>query len=168
MTFRNAYLLGFFICAGLLAYAYYLEHVQYLDPCPLCMVQRLAFYLVGAFFLLGGLHDPGRTGRRIYAVLIIGTGMLGAATAGRHLWLQNLPPDQVPDCGPGLEYMIQHLPLRETLQGLLHGSGECARIDWSFLGLSMPAWTLVWYLSLMAWAVLAALRHSRGERRIFR
>lgn len=162
---RKAYLTGFLACCGLLAYAYYLQHVAYLDPCPLCIFQRLAFMGMGMLFLIGGIHDPSGWGGRSYAMLVSLFGVLGAALAARHIYLQNLPPDQVPECGPGLSYLMDTLPMTEVLAKVLSGSGECAEIAWRFLGLSMPWWTLIWYVGLIAWAMAFGWKSTR--RHIF-
>ncbi|MEM6575213.1 MAG: disulfide bond formation protein B [Pseudomonadota bacterium] len=168
MRYRTAHLLTAVACAALLGYAYYLEYVKYLDPCPLCMVQRLVFYVLGALFLVSGLHSAGRGGRFAYGALQVAFGGLGIATAARHVWLQSLPPDQIPDCSPSLEYMVSNFPLGETLDKLLNASGDCASVDWTFLGQSMPFWTLVWFAGLTLWAAFWALRRPHADRRIFR
>lgn len=161
-SFRAQFLLGFLICAGLLAYALYLEHVQGLVPCPLCTFQRGAFALLGVVFLLGALHGPkGKGGRAIYGVLALAAGGLGIGVASRHLWLQSLPPDQVPACGPDLGYMMEAFPLGDVLRKVLTGSGECAKVDWSFLGLAMPAWALVWFVLLAIWGLYAAFKRRK-------
>ncbi len=141
---------AFLLCAGLLAYAYYLQFHDGLDPCPLCIFQRVAFLVTGLLFLAVAVHAPGQTGSRIYAVLIGLAGLAGAAIAGRHVWLQHLPPDQVPECGPGLDYMLEVFPLADTLKMVFTGSGECAEVSWTLLGLSMPAWALLNFLGLAA------------------
>jgi disulfide bond formation protein DsbB len=140
---------AFLTCAGLLGFAYY--HLQSrlgLDPCPLCVLQRAAFLLTGLIFLVAALHNPGRTGSRVYALLITVAALLGAAIAGWHVRLQHLPADRVPECGPGLDYMLEVFSLPDTLRMVFTGSGECADIAWSFLGLSVPAWSLVSFLCL--------------------
>ena len=134
---------GFAACAALMAYALYAEHVLMLAPCPLCVFQRIAVILLGVLLLVAALHHPGGRGRAAYAALIAFVAAGGAAIAGRHVWLQHLPPDQVPACGPGLGYIIESFPLSEALAMVFTGSGECAVSDWSFLGLSMPAWVLI-------------------------
>lgn len=158
-SFRWQFLLGAALCAALLGYALYAQHGMMLEPCPLCILQRVAFMVVGAVFLLGGLHAPKRSGGRIaYAILALIPAAAGAAVAGRHVWLQSLPPDQVPACGPGLEYMLEAFPLAKAMEMVFKGSGECANVDWSFLGLSMPAWTLVWFVALGLGALYAGFR----------
>ncbi len=139
---------GFGVCAALLAYAYYLQFYEYLDPCPLCIFQRVAVVAVGVSFLLAGALAGSRAGSRGAAMLIALSAGSGAAIAGRHVWLQHLPADQIPECGPGLDFMLRTLPLSETLSKVFTASGECAEISWQFLGLSMPAWVLVWFVAL--------------------
>ena len=115
---------------------------------------------LGLIALIGAIHNPIGYGRRIYAALAVLAGVLGAAVAGRHIYLQNLPTDQIPECGPGLEFMLSNMPLADALQKALAGSGECADVSWTFLGLSMPWWTLFWYFALSALMVTAARRRS--------
>jgi disulfide bond formation protein DsbB len=134
---------GFAVCAALTGYALYAQHVLALEPCPLCIFQRVAVIAMGAVFAVAALHGPGQVGRRAYAALIGLAGLAGAGVAGRHVWLQALPPEKVPACGPGLDYILEAFPLRDALQMVLSGSGECANVDWSLLGLSMPAWVLI-------------------------
>jgi len=135
-------------CASLLGYALYTQYFDYLDPCPLCIFQRVAFFWMGAIALLAVLHNPAQTGRRIYAGLIVAGAGIGAAIAGRHVWLQSLPPGEVPECGPGLNYMLETFPLMEVLSTVLRGSGSCAELQWSFMGLNMPMWSLIWFVGL--------------------
>jgi len=160
-SFRAQFGLGLACCLALLGYALYAQHQMFLDPCPLCIFQRLAFVGMGLAFLAGLLHGPGARGRRVYAVLVLLPALAGVAVAARHLWLQSLPPDQVPACGPGLQYMLDAFPLSKALTMVFSGSGECANADWYFLGLSMPAWTLVWYVALAGLAVWAGFRRHR-------
>ena len=117
---------------------------------------------MGAFALLAAIHNPGRIGQKIYAWLIVSAAVLGASIAGRHIWLQNLPAGEVPECGPGLNYMLENFPLMEVLETVLRGSGSCAEVIWSFLGMSMPMWTLAWYTGLglvTLWVVYRPSRH---------
>jgi protein dithiol:quinone oxidoreductase len=145
---RTINLAALVISVGLLTYAYYAQFYQGLEPCPLCIFQRVALMALAVIFLIAALHHPVAWGARVYAVLIVCAAAIGAAVAGRHIWLQSLPPDQVPECGPGLAYMLQAFPWSDTLRMVFTGSGECAQVDWRFLGLSMPAWVLVWFLTL--------------------
>ena len=148
MNKRWINLLGFVSCIGLMAYALYSQYVLLLDPCPLCILQRVAVIGFGIWFLLASLHNCRGWGRWIYAFLFTITTIFGATVAGRHVWLQSLPADQVPACGPGLGYMLDRFPLSKTLDMVFTGSGECANVDWNFLGLSMPTWVLIWIIGL--------------------
>ena len=160
ITQRQANLLGAVLCAGLMGYALYAQHVLGLQPCPLCIFQRVAVVGLGVVFLAAAIHGPGRGGARVYALLIALAAAVGAAVSGRHLWLQSLPPEKVPACGPGLDYMLEAFPFTEVLQTVLSGSGECATVDWSLLGLAMPAWVLIAVLALGLFGLWANLRRS--------
>ena len=147
---RIGYLLGFFVCAGLMGYALYLQYVMDLEPCPLCILQRVAVIAMGLVFLIAAFHNPGRTGAGVYALLQLVIGGAGAAIASRQVWLQSLPIDQVPACGMGLNYMLETLPFTDVLQKVLEGSGECAEKGWEFLHLSIAGWTLVFFVAMIA------------------
>lgn len=140
---RMLFLIGFLFCAGLIGTALYLEHIDGLEPCPLCVFQRIVVIAVGVWLLLAALHNPKTTGRRIYGAITFILAVVGGGIAARHVWLQSLPADEVPDCGPDLSYMIDTFPLAETLMMVFSGSGECAEVQWNFLSLSIPQWTLV-------------------------
>jgi disulfide bond formation protein DsbB len=145
---RQLNLAGFAACAGLMSFALYAQYQLYLDPCPLCVFQRMAVIAVGIVFLIAAIHSPTGWVGRVYALLIGFVAADGAAVAGRHVWIQNLPPDEVPACGPGFNYIMESFPLTEALSMIFQGSGECAEVHWQFLGLSMPGWTLVWFVGL--------------------
>jgi len=158
---RLAFGVGAIVCIGLLGFAYYLQYVQGLEPCPLCMVQRGFFYAVMALFILAAIHGPRNWGARVYAALIGVFALGGAAAAARQVWLQHLPPDKVPQCGPDLFFMLENFPLARTWEKLLYGTGECAKVDWTFLGLSIAGWSLVWFIALAVYAWVAASRPRR-------
>jgi len=136
-------LAGFLCCTGLMGFALYAQYVLLLDPCPLCVFQRVAVISIGIVFLIAALHNPSGWGGRVYTVLLALFAAGGAGVAAWHLHLQNLPPSEVPACGPGLNYMLENFPLGDALRMVFKGSGECADVVWSFLGLSMPAWVLI-------------------------
>lgn len=151
------------VCFGAIAYAIlWLQQGLGLEPCPLCVLDRVAFAVAGLAFLLAALHGPGRTGRRVYALLALPPLAFGIAVAGRHVWLQHLPADQVPACGPSLEYILDNFPLRQALDLVLRGSGSCAEIQWRFLGLSIPEWTLGLFIGLTLLAVAVLIRPGRA------
>ncbi len=143
MSQRTLFLLGFLFSAALIGFALYLEHVDGLAPCPLCVFQRVAVIVIGVWLLLAALHNPKTTGRRIYGAGTLVFALIGGSIAGRHVWLQGLPPEDVPECGPDLSYMIDTFPLADTLAMVLSGSGECAEVQWNFLSLSIPQWTFL-------------------------
>jgi disulfide bond formation protein DsbB len=147
---RTVNFAAFLIAAGamLIALFYFQEYLQ-LAPCPLCVFQRVGMIGAGLMFLLLVIHNPGTVGLRIYNVLGLLASGFGAAIAIRHIWLQNLPEDQVPACGPDLAYMMEAFPFQKMITMVLRGSGECADAQWSLLGLSIPGWTLVVFVILI-------------------
>ncbi len=136
----------------------FLERVLHLAPCPLCMTQRAFVVLVGLFALLAALHNPKGWGRRVYALLCTLAAFAGGAVAARHVWLQSLPEDLVPACGPSLEYMLDTFPLSETFKMVMMGDGNCADTMWTFLGLSIPMQTLILFVVLAAVSIYQLLR----------
>jgi disulfide bond formation protein DsbB len=149
------------VCAALLGFALYLQYYEFQDPCPLCILQRVAFIALGAVFLVAAMHGPRRTGSIVYSGLLFGIAGIGAAVAARHVWLQHLPPRQVPECGPGLEYLLRKLPPGQAFEKILKGSGECAEVGWRFLGLSIAEWSLFWFIVLGVSAALVAVCVAR-------
>ncbi len=155
---RTLNVAGFFACAGMMAYALYAQYALFLDPCPLCIFQRVAVIMLGVVLLVAALHDPPGRSTYVYAVLASLSTVAGAGVAGWHVRLQHLPPDKLPSCGPGLNYMLDNFPLGEALKMVFTGSGECANIDWQLLGLSMPAWVLIAMLAVGGMGVWNNLR----------
>jgi disulfide bond formation protein DsbB len=129
-------------------------------------LQRVAVISLGGIFLVAALHPAGVVGRRVYAVLLALVALAGSGVAGRHVWLTTLPPERIPACGPGLDFMLESFPLREALAMVLSGSGECASVDWQFLGLSMPAWVLVALVSLGMFGMVCNWHASRSTVRV--
>ena len=163
-SFRAQFALAALVCVALLAYAYYEQFAMHIEPCPMCIFQRLAFIAMAIVFIAGALHDPRHIGRRIYALLALLAGMIGAGIAARHLWLQLHPVDPLlAGCGPGLSYLLDAFPIADVIKKAFTGSGDCGQINWKFLGLTMPAWTLIWYGILGAGAVWAGFRRRAGE-----
>ncbi len=140
--------LGFIACAGLLGFAYFLQYYQDLEPCPLCIFQRLAIFAIGVVFALAALHNSSAWGAKIYGLLLLLIAGIGASISSRQLWLQSLPPEEMPACGPGLDYMLETFPLFETIATVFRGSGDCGEVLWTFLGLSIPGWTLLAFIGL--------------------
>jgi disulfide bond formation protein DsbB len=158
MSARAANTLGLLVCAGLLAYAYYAQFVMHLEPCPLCIFQRLGVLAIGIAFALAAAHDPARWGRRVYAVLIALAAAATVGIAARHVYVQHAPPGSIPACGASLDFMLKVFPLTDVLVKVLTGSGECAKVNWSVLGLAMPDWVLIAAAALGAWGLWANLR----------
>jgi len=155
---RFTFLLVFLAVVFLLGAAFYLEFARGLEPCPLCISQRLMLLAVGLVSLVAFLHNPATIGRRIYGLLVSLSAMGGLYFAGRQLWLQSLPADEVPACGPGITYMIDSFPMADVLKTLLTGDGNCAEIKWTWLGLTIPGWSAVGFAGLIAFGAWQAFR----------
>ena len=154
VTKRNLLLAGFLFSIFLIVYALYAQYVLGLEPCPLCILQRVAVIALGLSFLLLALRPPQRKQSKFLAsLLLVMISSAGVGIAARHVWIQNLPPEKVPGCGPGLDFMIANFPLSEVLEMAFSGSGECAEISWSFAFLSMPAWVIIWLIVLGSFGV---------------
>jgi len=147
--------LGLVACAAMLAYAWYAQVVLGLEPCPLCIFQRLGIGACALLFLLVTLQNPARVGARIYGAVLLLAALATMLVAARHLWIQHLPEGSVPACGASLGYLLEVFPLTDVIRKVLSGSGECARINWSLLGLSMPGWVLIAAAGLAALALYA-------------
>ncbi|WP_166262229.1 disulfide bond formation protein B [Marinobacter salicampi] len=165
MSRRLVFFLVFAVCAGLLAVAFYMEYVMGLEPCPLCWLQRIAFIAVGAVSLLAALHNPPGWGGRVYGLLLAVFAGAGLGIAGRQLWLQSLPADQVPACGPSVDYLLEVLPLFEVVATALRGTGDCAKVLWQFMGLSIAGWSAVFFtlMVITGLVLLAGYPRRRGS-----
>ena len=157
MTFRVGAALGTLVCALLLGFGYYLQYGQGLDPCPLCLVQRGFFYAVLLVLVVGAIHGRGKV---VYGGIAALFAAGGFAAAGRQVWLQHLPPDKVPQCGPDLYFMLDNFPLSRTLKTLVSGTGECAVVDWTFLGLSIAEWSLGWFAVLFGYSIWLGFKRA--------
>ena len=149
------------ICAALLAFGYYLQFVEGLEPCPMCVFQRLCYFAVIAITFAGAVHGPRRRAVFVYAGLTaIGAGV-GGAIAARQVWLQHLPPELVPECGPGLEFMLEMYPLADVIRHGLVGTGDCAEVDWTFLSLSIAEWSLLCFAAIVVSSLALGVLHGR-------
>ena len=153
---KNTHIVILLSVIGLMAYGLYSQYIDGLEPCPLCMTQRFFFCLAGAFAAIGLFHHK----HKLYGALIALSTLGGIASAGRQVWLQHLPPEQVPACGPSLQYMLETFPISDTLRALVTGDGNCAEVLWQFLGLSMPEWSLLWFIGLFILAVFQIVRRD--------
>lgn len=157
-SFRSQFLLGALACALILGYAFYSQFVDGFEPCPLCIFQRIAFAVLGLVFAVGALHGPRTHGaRRAYGLVGLAAALAGIGVAGKHVWIQMFPP-AMPSCAPGWDYLVQTKAPLDILRTVLGAKGDCSNIDWTFLGLSMPAWSLVCFVALSAWLMHAAFR----------
>ena len=161
MRARTENFLGALACGGLLAYAYYAQFALHLEPCPLCIFQRIGVLSIALLFAIAAVHDPVGWGRRLYAGLIALAALATIGVAMRQLYIQSLPPESVPACGASLDFMLKVFPLTDVLVKVLTGSGECAKVDWRFFGLAMPAWVLIAALCLGVWGLWGTLRRRR-------
>lgn len=159
--YRLVNVLGLLACLVAMGFALYLQHVVGLEPCPLCIMQRIAVFAAMGVLVIAILHNPRAVGQRVYALFGLLAALFGLGVAGRHVWLQHLPADQVPACGPGLEYMLDVFPLKDALSMVLRGSGECATVDWTFLGFSLAELTLLVFVGLVTLFLFQLLR-QRG------
>lgn len=140
-----------------MAFALYLQYSVGLEPCPMCVFQRVAMIACGTVFLVAAIHAPPGVGQWVYAGLAELAALVGAGIAGRHVWLQGLPPDQVPACGPTLDYLMEAFPFLDVLTMIIKGDGNCAKIDAAWLGLSLPGWTLAGFAALSVLAIATVL-----------
>lgn len=159
LPFRLLALLLFAACAALLAFGLYLQHAQGIEPCPMCIMQRYAFATAALIALIAGVHAPGRGGERIYAALIGAAALTGGTIAARQSWMQLNPP-LIPECGPGLEFMLESFPLAQALPMIFRGAGDCTVIEWTFLGLSIANWSLVSFTATVLFAAWMLLRRG--------
>ena len=149
LTARHLFLFVWISASILIAVALYMQYVMGLLPCALCMTQRVFVIATGVMALLAWLHNPRIYGIRVYAVLGALMAVIGSAFSMRHLWLQNLPEELAPACGPSLSYLFESFPLTEALSILLQGDGNCAVVEWSLFGITIPGWTLIAFIGLL-------------------
>jgi disulfide bond formation protein DsbB len=157
---RSGNALGFLACAGLMGYALYAQYVLGLQPCPLCIFQRIATIVTGILFLVAAIHNPRGTGARVYGTLIALAALGGMLISARHIWIQAQPPGTVAACGADLNYLLEIMPVTDVISKVLTGSGECGTVDWTLLGLSMPWWVAISLAVLGAWALLVNYKKS--------
>ena len=157
---RPVFFVQFAICAALLSYGYYLQYVEFLDPCPLCMVQRVCFFAIGGVALLATIHGSTGVMHKIYAALCGLFALSGAGVAGRQIWLQHSPDGHMLEFGAGLGTMLETLPLFDVIAKVLKGTGDCAVVQWTFLGLSIPEWAIVCFIGMLVANVYLFMRRN--------
>ena len=161
---RTVFALVALACAALMGYAFFAQYVEGFEPCMLCMVQRVFVCLAGAFALLAAVHGPRRVGNRIYGVLVAISSAGGAYVAARHVYLQRLAltaPEQLDGCAPSFEYALENYGPLKFLGTIFIRDQDCGVIDWTFLGLSMPTWTLFWFIAIALVGLWTAFRRAR-------
>ena len=159
---RMIYVIVFLGCIGLMSVALFFEHAMLLEPCPLCILQRIMVIATAAVEMVAAIHGPKNLGIKLYGVLMILTSATGGGISIRQLWLQSLPEDQVPACGASLDYLLDVFPVTEVLTMVLTGDGACAEVVWTFLGISIAGWTLVGFIGLAAIGIFQIL-HPRHQ-----
>ena len=152
-----------FGCMFLIGVALYMEHMMHLELCPLCIFQRVAVITAGLIAIVAALHNPQRVGIKVYSLMVVMASTVGGALAIRQLHLQSLPEDQVPSCGPGLDYLLDVFPMQDVIQMVLVGDGSCAEVAWSLLGISIPGWALVGFIGLVTLGLFQAFRDSEHQ-----
>ncbi|MCX7626989.1 MAG: disulfide bond formation protein B [Methylophilaceae bacterium] len=158
---RAGYLLGFLVAYAVVVLALYIQVRNDLEPCPLCIFQRIAFMVLGVAFLLAALHHPSGVWRKVHGALQCVIALVGAGIALRHVWIQNHPEEVMAECGAGFDYIFERFPLGKAVELVFKGTGECSAIDWTLLGLTIPQWSLAAFIGLAAYAVLLACRTDR-------
>lgn len=163
ITPRITFLLIFLCCAALLGFGLYLQHSEGLEPCPLCIFQRYVFVAIGLIAAAAALHGPKQIGTRAYGIGVALFALTGIGLAGRHVWLEHAPKDQLPSCGPGLDFILDSFPLSKALPMIFKGSGECAEVQWRFLGFSISEWTLVWFVLFLGMGTWLLIRKVNSK-----
>jgi protein dithiol:quinone oxidoreductase len=158
-TSRGGFGAIFAVCLTLIAFGLWLQHSKGLEPCPLCILQRYAFVMAGIVALVGALQGPLGWGRRVYGLLILLTAITGAGIAGRQSWIQHFPP-KFTECGADFAFMIGNFSLADALPMIFRGEGDCTKVDWTFAGLSIPEWALIWFALIGVIAAIQLLRKA--------
>ena len=153
ISLRKTFLAGFLLTIAMMLVAFFMQYYMELEPCPLCSSQRAVVIALGIVFLVAFIHNPSSWGKRVYGLILTALSMLALAIAGRHTWLQHLPEDKIPECGPGLDFWISHLPAIDVIQKIFQGSGECAEVVFNFLGLSIPEWSVIAFIPLFIYSL---------------
>jgi disulfide bond formation protein DsbB len=155
---RMGYFLGFLASFGLVGLALWIQQEYSLDPCPLCISQRMAFMALGGLFLLAALHNPTGRWRIVHGVLQVAATVVGALIASRHIWIQAHPEEVMEECGAGFDFMVENFPASQTIQLIFNGSGECAAIDWTLFGLTIPQLSLIAFIGMAIYALILAAK----------
>ena len=161
---RVIFFLSFLLCCIVFAIVMYLELVYGIEPCPMCIFQRIVLIILAIFFLVATIHAPKGRGIRIYSFVFFIISLLGLAIALRQIWLQSLPAGEAPMCGPGIGYMFENMPLKDFLLAVFKGTGDCAVVHWRFLSLSLAGWAVVFFSILGFIHLWHVFRHLPKNR----
>jgi protein dithiol:quinone oxidoreductase len=153
---RTGYFIGFIVSFAIVAYGLYIQQQYHLEPCPLCIFQRMAFLVMGTLFLLSALHNPAKLGRKIYGGLHLIAAAVGIGIAVRHVWIQANPEKVFAECGAGFDYIFETFPLKKALDLVFKGTGECSSIEWTMFGLTIPQLSLIAFIALAIYAIWLA------------
>ncbi len=159
LSSRAWFFIGFLVCTLLILVALFLQYYVHLEPCPLCMLQRVAFIVLGIVFLIGALHGPGKVGSRVYAVVSLIPAFTGLGLAIRHVWLQYNPPEYV-SCAGDFYSQLERMPLGRLISNALRATGDCSKVDWTLIKLSIAEWSLIWFVILSVLSLYVLLRRS--------
>lgn len=151
----------FVACLVIFGFALYLQHIEVVEPCPMCILQRYSFALIALIALIGAIHNPGVMGARVYGALVLAGALTGAGISTRHSWLQRFPTPSY-SCGADLEYLLDTFPLAKALPAIFSGTGECSKVQWRMLGLSIPEWALIWFLIFAIVALVVIVKAKRA------
>lgn len=159
---RPFFLFIFLVCVAALGYALYLQEAKHLLPCPLCVVQRVAYWLIGLTAVVAFVHNPVASGRRVYAALLALWAFAGAVVASRHVWLLRHPDSF--ECGVSAEErFLNALPIAKWWPAMFEANGDCANIKWRFMTLTIPDWSLILFLTIAVIAIYVLIT-ARGPR----
>lgn len=158
---RIPYFLGAAASFGLVGLAIFLQVRNNLDPCPLCISQRIAFMALGVTFLLAALHNPAGLWRKLHGLLQLGAAVTGATVAARHIWVQAHPGQTMSECGVGFDYMIHQFPMSKAVRLIFQGTGECSVIDWTLFGITIPELSLIAFITMGIYAIVLAFAKGR-------
>ena len=159
---RKLALAGFLVCAGLIGIALYLQYVDHQDPCPLCMIQRIFFIALGAVFLIAAAFDPKDGIKKIFGAIAALLAIGGASFAARHVWLQHNPPE-FESCTADLFTQFERIPFGAVIQRAIAATGDCAKVDWTLLHLSIAEWSLIWFVVLTVWSLVYLAKKPRSR-----
>ena len=148
----------FIACVILLGVAFFMQYIMGLSPCYLCITQRFFIAIIGLFSLVAFIHNRGP---KIYGLIVALSALVGSYFASKQLWLQSLPPEKIPACGPPVDYLFDSFNVSEAIKILIQGDGNCAAVQWTFIGISIPGWSLICFIAIVILSVLKIIRNNK-------